>query len=565
MRASKLSEMEEQIKESLAEERSRDTKRAALLESIRESIQNRKALLEKLEQEKEDRLKEIGKKREHLHLAREVIQEKENAEREKERVAAEAEYSESIARTNTLTMELTKKLPQTVVEILEIRDRAEASGFANLCSSISVHVEENMKELIRTIGRESKKERLDKTVERVKVVGRTMKVFSQKFAGAREREEAYVRVYFEDIAAEFKHHFFGDFATNRLDKPEWYLEYLLKAFGEYTTMFKVLEAVEEETQDPPASILLQCLGRRIVLAKFKEAIYTSSRQRKELIMHHASEIKEFFKKVAQEHGVDGVLELGGKEVGLIKEVFLRSSEEEVERILAKNYTEWMDSLKYLVKNIFSESVALFGIVPDIHNILLSGVVRKYLSGLLVFLESFAYTRKDEWQILAYFVDEVMYLEEEMLDIENDFGLAVESIVIFDMAYFSRAKKTLRDTLSEIATEALEPALKPLTSYRFMEGSEVEECLADLRESMARLLTITQSPRVLSALKGDVGKNVDNYLTSEVASQHMDGVCDIDRLVVIIESIADVLKQAGIDNHLSLSLAQCQRLAQELEG
>jgi len=672
MSIKELREIEEKVAQMLKEETSKDNERAAILLEIQKSLEERRELLARLNSEKAERADKIRRKKEMLEKAKKMVGEAEKKEIEKKKTELTREYKKVVNNVNTLELSLSSNMPETVKKIKEMGREAQAYGFCNLHSAIKEHVLSHLRLYAVEINRDKKSLRLDRLIDFAKKIGASLWELSKMYRSRRKRREFWISTYFEEIFEKFGHHFLGSFETNRLDKPEWYLEYIRKELGEFEEILKILSEIEEAEKYPKKRASAQpeaedsssaetaaedieterekrtrlanergtprtsdseyesetgsecesdrsssadnrcgdeCGGRcggecggkcneecnedpnnnsfnepedssdqfaaaeanpgltaeyyaelidmvmsQIVVRKFKECMNTKSKQRKSLVLHHSEELREFLLFLKNRYGYSKGVELDQEDRDEIQTMFTVQYSKELEQILTRKYSEWSDGAKTLLRRVFAECVALHAVHPDVHNALLVGTVKKYLSALSVFLNSFMYQKEEEHGILAHFIEEMFSLEEELVEIENDLGVAVGEVVILDTLNVSSYKASFLSILGRIVEEMSQKALAPLLQYRFAEEKERKEMLEKMEGSVEKLLEISKNKHTLDFVRREVEKAADLYISEKIMGAQIEDEHDAKKIREILQPVQRFLKEDA-DERNTLPLVQ----------
>ncbi|KAI5192546.1 hypothetical protein NEMIN01_2078 [Nematocida minor] len=571
MRANDLLEIEERISNLLKEEEKKKGEKQDMLRKIQESIKERQELCVRLEKEKKERIDRLNTQKEALEKAKSMVEEKENEEIKKKKEKLRRDYTNAINNVNELELVFSKDMTNTVEKILAMKKHAKTSGFNSLAHAVSLHLMEQMKEFIVESKALSKSIRVDKLIDLVKGLNRSIIMADSKYTDLEKRRELYVEGFFIDLEENFSHHFFGQFDTNRMDKPEWYLEYLINELPEYDKIFSVLSQIDElaaETEDEEFEQknkekyfhnLIDRIFTDIIYKKLNECVYSSSKQQKELIMHHAGEIGEFQREISAAYKYKDKPKILEKDLLYIQEVFVEASEKELHSILKQEYKEWSDLFMYLLKKIFKHAAALHSIIPSAHVFLLEAAIRKYLEGLSAFLNSFLYKKEEEQKILVYFIEEIAHLEEELLDIETEFGMAVGEITILKVPYLGKFKTNMLEILQRIIEEKIDGVMRPFSSYRFMDEQEEADSLSNLAEVLEAAKSLSEAPELSSWIEHAVGETVDECICQKILSAQIDGDSEIARIRGVVKSIADIFRENSIQYRLARTENRCKEL------
>lgn len=567
-------EIEERISNLLKEEERKKGEKQEMLRRIQESIKERQDLCRTLEKEKQERIDRISKQKNALKRAKSIVDEQENEEFERKKESLRRDYTESIENVNELRLVFSDDMVETVKKILLIKKHAKTAGFSNLARAVGFHVDEQLRKFIVKTKELSTSLRVDKLIDLIKVLNKSIVLADDQYSDLKKRRRIYVESFFRDLEESFAHHFFGEFDTNRLDKPEWYLKYLITQLSEYEKIFLVLSQIDElevETEDEEfeRNSLKEYFGyfiskiyAHIIYNKLTECIYSSSKQKKELIMHHASEIGEFHRLMAERYSYEEKPGLSEKELLYIRNIFVAVTEEDLQKILKKEYRKWNDLFLYLLKKIFKQSAALHPIVPEAHVFLLEAAIRKYLEGVSAFLNSFLYKKEEEQKILVCFIEEIGHLEEDLLEIETEFGIAVGEVTILQVPYLGKFKKDMLDILQRILEERINDVMHPFASCRFMEAAEETEALSNLAEVVESLALLTESKALSGWVKNTAAEMVDEYVADTVLSAQIDNDSDAEKVKNIIKSIERIFIENNIQYLFKKTESRCKELFKE---
>lgn len=576
MRANDLLEIEERISKLLKEEERKRGERQNMLKKIQESIKERKNLCRQLQQEKQERIDRVNRQREALEKAKQLAEEKENEEIEQKKEELRKKYEKAVENVNALELTLSKDMTETVEKIISMGNQAKASGFNGLAQAVTVHLTEEIRHFIVELKSLSKSIRVDKLVDLVKGLNRSIIMTDSMYNTLEERQNLYVDRFFSALQENFSHHFFGQFETNRLDKPEWYIQYLLNSLAEHDTIFSVLSQVDELESDTDAEDfasldkqqyyhgLISRIYTEIVFRKLQESIYSDSKQKNELVLHHSEEIAGFQREIHRLYGYKEKPVVSKPDAKSIENMFITKTEKELQKILQKDYIEWNELFMDLLKKIFKQCAALYCILPGGHIVLLETAIKKYLEGLTAFLNTFLYKKDEEQKILVYFIEETSHMEEELLEIETEFGMALGEITILKVPYLDSFKNNMLDILGRVLEEKIETVIRPFSSYRFMEGSEQADALLGLAEAIEVELAVPESPELIAWTKKAIGSLVDEYICEHVLSGQIDGEFDIDKIKKLLESIMEVFGENSMQNiMLPQSEERCKELLEKL--
>ncbi|KAI5153265.1 hypothetical protein NEPAR06_0315 [Nematocida parisii] len=574
MRANDLLEIEERISNLLSQEEKKRGERTEMLKQIQVSIEKRRTLCSELEKEKQKRIDNLNKQKEALKKAKIIALNKENEEIKEKKEQIRKEYIQAIENVNRLELVLSKDMPATVKKIVLMGKEAKKSGFKTLSVAITEHLSEEIRKFIVQSKKVSSNLRVDKLIDLIKGLNRSIALCEDGADKIERRREMYLDGLFADVVEGFTNHFFSQFETNRLDKPEWYLDYLKGIIAEHETIFSVLSQIDElETEEGgiEESVikekyfhgLIDWIYGDIIYKKLNECIYSSSKQQKKLIMHHAEELSLFERELFSLYKYKRIEKIPKKEADFIENLFICGIENELHGIMKKDYTQWSDMFMYLLKTTFKKAAALYSIIPDAHAVLLEAAIKKYLDGLTVFLNSFLYQKTEEQAILVHFIEEISHLEEELIDIETEFGILVGEVTILNAPYLGEFKNSMLDILERVLEEKVERAMGPFTDYRFMEKHEEVEALSNLEEVIESELALIETQTLSDWMRSSIAALIDRYISENVLLDSIGEEADVNRAKDIFILIIEILKKNGIQDKLVHSKRKCQELSANL--
>lgn len=581
MRASDLDGMEQRVAQMLQEETDKDTERRRLLLQVHDSICQRKELLARLEKEKQEKEEVLAKKKEALSTAKLAVSEREKAAKQRKKEELLGEYRKTISNVNELNLVLSAGMPRVVTEIMEMQKHALNSNFTNLAAAVSSHVVERIEEAIVSLICQCTTLRTDKAIALVKSINQSLRIHSRAYADTNSRQLFYVRACFRHLLADFSHHFFSEFETNRLDKPEWYLDYLLKELQGLSPLFAILEQVdaldldtdeekegegEKEAWEEGVSVYYkQTLDRvveKIVGAKLRECVQGGSRQKKKLILHHCAEISRFFAQVKTHFRYVAELVLDENSANKAREVFSISSDDSLRRLLGRKYTEWPEGFRAILRTAFAESASLIPFVEDMPDVLVDGALRNYIHALSAFSEGFTYDQEKEHRILMYLLSEALKLEEDVLELENDLGVALEKVVVLNTDMVSAFKEKLMHVLDVVLEEGAVQALSPLRAFRFLDVQEIEQAVLDYSDWVDMILELPETEDLVDLLKKKITFITDKHVSGEIVTDKIDGEADIRATQHVLHRISEALRDNGVSHTLKRAQKKLENISPE---
>jgi hypothetical protein len=408
------------------------------LQQERDTIENNKSRLENLINKKKAELEGgreamlciqgiIRDKRRTFDLLRSEVKAYKLQKLEERREFYRNKYNETLERMREIT--ITTSL-SSFGEYDKLRSLIEKNIFRGLGRRLSNLYNEKRSELKKFILAQMSRKMEDK--KKVHEL-----IFYMKFLGRYEEyfgECVMVDHLFGMVSDGFEYHFMCNRDSNRLDKPEWFFEFLELKFAECRELLDMYqrcgggstEALRGSAGIEPSfkDILLRSCA--LIEHKINELNESKSRQRRNLLLHFASQLIKFQSNVFRLYDV--FLEFSGFGLVLAQEqkdyVY-----EKLADIHEARYVTWFNGYKELSKECILY-VYKFGSLDSVFT--LDYLVDNVIGYNTVFLESLRYIKREEIRVLCHLYSEFEECKLYLLDQEND--------VVFDSRLAAGATK-----------------------------------------------------------------------------------------------------------------------------
>lgn len=351
-------------------------------------------------------------------------------------------------------------------------------------------------------------------------------MFNMKFLRRYEEyfsEQAMESFLHERMARGFEYHFMSDKDSNRLDKPEWFLDFILAKLRESKEVFDMYMGLGRsgDASEGVAGSFEGVVGKthELVEMKVDEMSRCSSKQKRSLVLHLGVQVMRFRYEVYEGYGV--VLEFPKLGAMLCKE-----QREYVRQMLARTHgmkhTKWFDGYRELSRDCLLYIHRFRGLD---RGFAMDDAMRTIVDYNRVFLESLRYISRQEIRVLCW-----VYSEFERL---KAFLLEQESEIVFD-SRLSMQSKTMRVRSSEGMQDMLHDAvlgsLERISEFN-SENLKLIMSLArnDAAEALRAMRRFVQDPNGASrSLVADVCRCLEDYrecMSYEAVKQGMKGKID----------------------------------------
>lgn len=246
----------------------------------------------------------------------------------------------------------------------------------------------------------------------------------------------------------FEYHFMSSKESNRLDKPEWFLDFILAKLGEYREFFGIYEETRVRNVVSPGDnrdavdasfgdLVQRCCS--LVEMKIEETVECSSKQRRSLLLNLGAQVRRFRSEVHSSYGVS--LDFSSLGAVLCKEqrsyVRRRLSE-----IHGSRYVSWFGGYKELSREclfcIYRFRDLDFGFGME-------DVVRPIIEYNAVFLESLRYINREEIRAICLLFSEFEEYKTFLLELENE--MMFDSRLVIAPGSGSREDETFCEAVS----------------------------------------------------------------------------------------------------------------------
>ncbi|KAG5860483.1 RINT-1-like protein [Encephalitozoon hellem] len=333
-------------------------------------------------------------------------------------------------------------------------------------------------------------------------------VFNMKFLSRYEQhfsENVLEHFLYERTSKAFEYHFLSDRDSNRLDKPEWFLDFILAKLKESREIFDMyLDLNKKDTKADGLDGRFGDLVKRmcdLIKTKTEEISGCNSKQKRNLILHLGMEIMKFRYEVYHDYSI--ILEFPELGHTLCKEQ-KKYVREKLSKIHESRHVKWFGGYKELLRECllyiyrFRALDSAFGIDDAIQTI---------IDYNKIFLESLRYINRQEIRVLCWVYSEFERLKTFLLDQESevvfDARLSMESKVV-DV----KKNGDSQDMLHEAVTGSLERV-----SEFNSENLKLIMSLAanDASEGLRPIRKFFHDPsRIFRNLVIDIGKYLDDY-------------------------------------------------------
>lgn len=334
------------------------------------------------------------------------------------------------------------------------------------------------------------------------------------------QEAVIVDFLYERLLRGFEYHFMSSKESNRLDKPEWFLEFILQKIAEDRDVFEMYSNVQgsEERTDFRDLVLRSC---SLIEIKMGEIAESGSRQKRNLLVNLAVHLLRFQTQILKTYDVR--VDLSGVGFALCRE-----QRDHVQRRLAetheKKYVHWFEGYRELSKECLLY-IHRFRMLDT--EFKMECVVQTIIEYNTVLLESLRYINREEVRVLCLLYSEFEEFKVFLLDQENeivfDSRLTVEPLdgdgfcdaVLEAVEMISRFNSENLQLIMSLATNDVISVLRLLRGFVYSPGETARAFVADA----GRLLEDYRRCSSYEAVKSRMQEKIDAFVLEEILLHH----------------------------------------------
>lgn len=314
---------------------------------------------------------------------------------------------------------------------------------------------------------------------------------------------------FQRVYQGFEYHFLEERKTNRLDKPEWFLEYIIEKIIFEKKKIQLYSTMKKE------NVLYNFVLKinELVDIKINEYFKIKSSQKRSLLIHLANEIQKYQFEIKNKLGVD--LRFNNL-INFIIQEEKNLINEKMELIHLENYKKWFDEYKGMIRETFLIFVPLHELNKDLFIIIIQHVLDNIFIYNELFITQMRYINREEVQLLCLIFSELEILKKFVSEQEHEFILNLNIELNENNIDITKISKFNNDNLKlikEISKSDIERSLKKLRNFIYISDKNVVNILIEIHN------IVNEYKENLSECFFLVEKHLaelcDNYILNEI--------------------------------------------------
>lgn len=304
-----------------------------------------------------------------------------------------------------------------------------------MCKKIkNNHIAESEKKLESVL---AEKENLINSFEIIHNVIKTERIFN---------EQIFTNLIYSKIYDEFSFHFFTEKETNRLDKPEWYFQFLSDKLRQFKFICKCYDrlaadesvrSIENSTKFRGAHKNLKSNSINLIISKIYDILEikineirkSKSKQRRNLLFYFIEKFLKFKKEIMEEYQVDMKMYELSEIVLKIQKNFIIDEfdivQSQDEKSAMAQLDNWFLNYEKIYKENFLLAFSYVELQSDIFNNLILFISTSIVEYLNDFIERLNFYSEEEKQVFSRVLRGVCDLKRYLREEELKFLVQIE--------------------------------------------------------------------------------------------------------------------------------------------
>lgn len=324
-------------------------------------------------------------------------------------------------------------------------------------------------------------------------------------------EQVFVRFLSMMVEERFEYHFLSNRESNRLDKPEWFLDFLVERYEEMSTLFDIYRDCGARLGlDKKGPVELIESTQKLVYLKMNELLKSKSAQKRSLVLHFAAQYKEYASSLKRVYGFDTSMEEISHMVSKTQMEYVAS---ELSRIHELRYVQWFGEYRSLCKECMVY-ILDFGDID--RHFRLHDLISPILSHTRAFLENLRFINRDEIRAVGFIFTELEELKHFIAEEESEMLLRSPSREDDGFAAKSLGKITVVNAeimklIKNLAINDVHSITKRMRYFNYTSAESKRTFIVDLH----RMLDEYRHCVYFDIVEKAIQEKIDEFMCNEV--------------------------------------------------
>ena len=311
------------------------------------------------------------------------------------------------------------------------------------------------------------------------------------------------------IEKEFEYHFMSDKDSNRLDKPEWFFEFLIKKYFEMEEIITIYQDCCNKTHIQCKNISDLIISTQdLVFRKFTEVLNIETKQKRNLILHFITQFKDFSENIKSKFGFDLPNTQFKNMISTVQTQHIKDSLGEIHEL---KYVQWFEKYKELCR----ESISYINNFGDLdYTFQLKDVIILILDHMRAFLENLRFINREEIKVAGFVFSELENLKK-FLEIEESDAVitnqnTIENIVS-SINKITKFNSEVFKLIKNLAVNDIQNTLKRISYFQFATSEAKRTTIVEINKIIDDYKICIYSDIIEKVIQD----MVDNFLCNEI--------------------------------------------------
>lgn len=344
-------------------------------------------------------------------------------------------------------------------------------------------------------------------------------------------QDIFVNFVFENVSKGFSYNFFSARKTNRLDKPEWFVEFLMDRLAHEKRKILIYQGLKNDNK---LFDELRIKIEGLINQKFGEILKSESEQKRELMLHFVDELGVMINHFEEMFGYKISFEP-------VKTTFLEKEKEYVKQrmkdIHLDDHEKWFEEYQKLISECFINYKTLHSFDPG----LLSEVISYVLNDLVIFFrlltKRMQFITKEETYFMCYVFSEIEELKIFIQSKQNDLSSFIKTNVTIDLHSLSLLNSENLKLLKSAINDDLDFYLKKIKNFKYIQ----ERIIVNTRLDITNYMSVCRKKmkRGYNTIERHTGGYIDNYFFENILLKTRFDMEEFERFKNFYNQIKDI--------------------------
>lgn len=322
-------------------------------------------------------------------------------------------------------------------------------------------------------------------------------------------ENAFIDFLKKSIKKEFEYHFLTDRESNRLDKPEWFFEFLIKKYADFEDVFNIYtDCCRNSNQEIKSITILIESTQELVFRKLTEVLSVESTQKRKLVLHFALQFKEFSKKIQSAYGYNLSSDQFKNMISTVQQQHIINTLSEIHET---KYVQWFMKYKELCKDSISY-INNFGDIDPAFE--LNDVIEQILIHMRAFLENLRFVNREEIKVASFVFSELEGLKKFLETQENEMVMTNNSCIETIASSITKITEFNSDVfklIKSLAINDIKNSLKRISYFQFSTSEAKRTTIVEINKIIDEYKICVYSDIIERVIQ----EKIDLFLSDEI--------------------------------------------------